>query len=136
MGKYGTTALIATKLFQDGKVSSPNEAWELATAEIFPNSKSSQKKGCPKGAYLGLCEEGVIVGVPRGNYCRSQKNKGYALQAVSLLMQSPNRSPSEESLWRLVMEGVEKVSNHQMDVVLSLWHGGLIRGALPYQCTS
>jgi len=126
MGKYGNAAIMATKLVRVGRVSSPNEAWELAVVEIFPNSKSSQEKGCPKGAYLGLCEDGFIVGIPKGNYCRSIKNKAYALKAVSLLKQSSSTAQNEETLWRQVMEGEAKVSNHQMDVVLSLWHEGLI----------
>ena len=132
MGKYGYSALLATKLFRDGKASSPNAAWEMAVATIFPDSKSSQEKGCPRDAYLGLCESGSVAGIPKGNYCRSAKNKGYALKALSLLIQNPTIPHSEETLWDQVMEGEHKTPNHQMDVVISLWKEGFIEAFEEY----
>ena len=32
----------------------------MAATEIFPMSVSLQKKGCPRGAFLGLCEDGLV----------------------------------------------------------------------------
>ena len=125
MGKYGTAAVMATKLYE-GLVSSPNDAWVKAVTKVFPSSESSQKKGCPRGAYLGLCENGFIRGVPKGDYCRSKKNKEYALKAVELLKQDKSLLSDEKRLWDIVMDGEEKKPNHQMDVVISLWNEGLI----------
>jgi len=127
MGKYGNAAVMATKLYHEGLAPSPNNAWEMAVAKIFLASKSSQEKGCPRGAYLGLCESGAVSGIPAGSYCRSEKNKGYALKALSLLKQDPTLSHNEKTLWHLVMEREDKTPNHQMDVVNSLWNAGLIR---------
>lgn len=42
---------------------------------IFGES-TSQRKGCPKGVYLGLCEEGLVKGIPKGKYTKSKKIKG------------------------------------------------------------
>ena len=42
--------------------------------EVFMDSKSSQEKGCPKSAFLGLCEEGFIKEISKGKYTSSVKN--------------------------------------------------------------
>jgi hypothetical protein len=128
MGKYGSAAVMAAKLYQEGSASSPNKAWELAVTNTFPSSKSSQAKGCPRGAFLGLCESGAVLGIPEGNYSRSQKNKTYALKALALIKAEPGLSLDEQVLWARVMEGEVKVPNHQMDVVSSLWNAGLVCG--------
>jgi hypothetical protein len=47
---------------------------------------SAQKKGCPRGAFLGLCEEGLVKGIPAGNYTTSKDNKAYAVRAAELLI--------------------------------------------------
>lgn len=127
MGKYGNAAVVATELFRKGVASSPNQAWEMAVAKIFPASQSSREKGCPRGAYLGLCESGAVSGIPAGSYCRSKQNKGYALKALLILKNNPALSSDEKTLWQFVMEGKYKTPNHQMDVVTSIWNAGLAR---------
>ncbi|WP_420042219.1 DUF6979 family protein [Anaeromyxobacter dehalogenans] len=135
MGKYGNAALRATELVSNRTCRAPSDAWSIAIKELFPSSPSSQKKACPKGAYLGLCEEGLILGVPRGSYTRSDDNKRYAVDAVQLLRREPDladasaRDSGATNLWLLVMRGKRKTPNHQMDVVLSLWNHGLIAGS-------
>lgn len=126
MGKYGNAAVKATRLYHDRQAATPNQAWELAVREIFPGHTASQQKGCPRNAYLGLCENGDVVGIEEGNYCRSERNKGYAIKALSLIKQDPTSTWEEQTLWDAVMEGAEIVHNHQMDVVLELWKAGLI----------
>ena len=128
MGKYGSAAVMAARLYQEGSTSSPNKAWELAVTNIFPSSRSSQEKVCPRAAFLGLCESGAVLGIPDGSYSRSQKNKTYALKALALIKEEPELSRDEQVLWARVMEGEVKVPNHQMDVVSSLWNAGLICG--------
>jgi hypothetical protein len=128
MGKYGAAAVMAANLYTKGSASSPKDAWNSAVTKTFPNSKSSQTKGCPRNSFLGLCESGAVSGIPAGEYCLSEKNKRYALKALRLLKQSPNLSNNEKVLWQLVMEGEQKVQNHQMDVVVSLWNARLING--------
>jgi hypothetical protein len=129
MARYGDAAVLATSIVQIAKVSSPEEAWKLAVAKVCPDSVSSQKKGCPKGAYLGLCEEGLVKGIPAGSYTKSVHNKKYALRAVSLLRSEPSLSGSVKNLWDRVqdIDGEGKAPNGQIDVVLALWQKGLLR---------
>ena len=125
MGKYDKTAVLATALIVDDKIN-PVEAWEQAAAQLFTNSPSSQAKGCPKSTFLGLCETGILLGVPSGSYTRSVDNKRYALEAIRLLRKDPSLVNNAEKLWKLIIGPETKVENSQMDVIITLWHEGLI----------
>ena len=127
MGKYGETAVEAVNLLNSGRAKSPRDAWDKAAAKIFSESLSisSQGKGCPRDAFLGLCEEGLVKGVAPGNYTSSEKNKEYAVKAVQILKNNPTSSYSQLALWKKVSGGGIS-HNGQMDVVLSLWKNGLI----------
>ena len=125
MGKYGRTAVLATSLITERKLH-PTEAWRTAAAQIFPDSPSSQKKGYPKTAFLGLCEDGLLLGVPSGSYTKSRDNKRYAIEAIKCLRQNPSLVDNEKSLWKLIIGSETKVENSQIDVVTSLWREGLI----------
>ena len=122
MNYYALTALVAQEYAAKGL--HPTLAWESAALKVF-GERSAKNKGCPKSAFLGLCENGLIKGIPSGKYTRSVKNKSYALAAVKILAkgQSDNISPSE--LWRRVV-GTDIVHNAQMDVVLELCKKELI----------
>ncbi len=126
MGKYGESAIHAVELVVSGKIDYPDEAWDISTSEKFGKGTSAQNKGCPKGAFLGLCEEGLIKGVPAGSYTKSKKNKAYALKAVQILKENPAVRFDKRELWSKVMAGEDKKHNEQMDVVTSLWINGLI----------
>jgi len=56
VSKYGQSALKVVELIRSNYINDPKEAWEKATREIFGEGSSSQQKGCPRGAFLGLCE--------------------------------------------------------------------------------
>ncbi|MFZ1041645.1 MAG: hypothetical protein WCA79_16835 [Anaerolineales bacterium] len=100
-------------------------AWDQATEKLL-ESKSSQQKGCPRDAFLALCEEGLVKGIPRVKYCNSVLNKKYAILALRHLHGDPNLSEQPERLWQIVMEGTKKQHNSQMHVVTALWNSGLI----------
>jgi len=123
MGKYGQVAKIATTLLISNQVNDPIKAWDIATAQVFPDSISSRSKGCPKNSFLGLCEDGFVVGVKKGSYTRSKKNKNYAIKAITLLHN--NHTLSEKELWQLVIDEPNKQHNYQMDVVKTLWDNKL-----------
>jgi hypothetical protein len=72
-----------------------------------------------------LCEEGLVKGIAKGNYTKSDKNKSYALKAVEILKSNKNNSFTPKELWDKLELG-DKQSNSQMDVVLALWENGLI----------
>jgi hypothetical protein len=101
------------------------ESFEKSAKEVFP-TKSSQEKSCPKATFLGLCEEGLVKGIPKGNYTKSVKNKEYALKAIAILKQNTQTTFLPKELWEKLELG-DKRSNSQMDVVSALCEHGLIR---------
>ncbi len=111
MGKYSEVAVKAAQYVNDGN--EPLVAWEKASCEVFKHGSSSQKKGCPKNAFLGL-------------YGGKGKNATYAQAALAYLKANPNQNITADELWAIIMAGVHKAHNHQMDVVLSLYKEGLI----------
>lgn len=129
MGKYGLAAVAATNLIAEGSVSDVCKAWERAVSQQFPGRVPAQRKGCPRAAYLGLCAEGFVRGIERGNYTRSVLNKRYAVDAVKLLRSDPSLAKNTQTLWRRVVNGASKVENSQIDVVIALWERGLISAA-------
>ena len=121
---YGVTAIDATL-----KGNTPLKSWQITIENNF-TSESSKIKPCPKNAFLGLCEDGLVKGINSGSYFISKKpnlNKKYAIAAVDILKENPNLSTNE--LWDSVREKLDlgsKEHNSQMDVVLALWEKDLI----------
>ena len=106
----------------------PGQAWVSATSNIFGAGSPGQKKNCPKGAFLGLCEDGYITGIPPGNYTSSTKNKAYAIDAVRILRVRPELESEPRKLWTQVdKDDPNKSHNSQMNVVVALWSAELIR---------
>ena len=124
--RYGEAALIAAR-GASSTGTNPVDHWEGAMEELYPTSPTARKKGSPHGAFLGLCEEGLVKGIPAGRYTASKDNKAYAVRAVALLIEG-KQSWSTSSLWRAVTDDPEKTHNSQMDVVLALWKNDLIDG--------
>jgi len=106
---------------------SPIAQWESAMEKLYPTSPTARKKSSPRGAFLGLCEEGLVQGIPAGAYKASRDDKAYAIRAVTLLTEGTEQR-STSALWRAVTNGAEKTHNSQMDVVLALWNNDLILG--------
>ena len=105
----------------------PAEAWVDAARKIFPTSSALQNKGCPKGAFLGLCNRGMIEGVPGSEYSRPTKNGEYAVAAVEVLRTNRFLASQPDLLWKKIV-GNSKTENGQMAVVVGLWKAGLISG--------
>jgi hypothetical protein len=124
--KFGDAAIAAVQMVTSGVERHAPDAWRAAVHCVFPDSDSSRTKGCPRGAFLGLCEEGFVKGVPGGSYTRSKLNKQYALDAVLLLRKRPALVSDPGTLWQQVVGGAEKVHNSQMDVVVTLWSQGFV----------
>lgn len=132
MSKYGIVAELAVTLCREEGLCPP-KAWAEAAGRIFQNSKSSQMKGCPKGAFLGLAGAGLILGIPAGDYGKSStgKNASYAIAAAELIrLDQGLAARGANVLWLLSLEKVcaemEKKPNSQMEVVLSLHSLGLL----------
>jgi hypothetical protein len=120
--RYGEAALTAAR---DSAGTSPAKRWQSAVEKVYPTSVTAQKKGCPRGAFLGLCEEGLVKGIPAGQYTTSKDNKAYVVRAAELLIEGKQKWSISE-LWRAVADDPEKAHNSQMDIVLALWKNGLI----------
>lgn len=126
--RYGEAALLAVRMELYGKALSPLERWQDAVRKLYPTTPIGQKKSGPRAAFLGLCEDGLVKGIPAGQYTAgnsaSNRNKAFAVGAVKLLEAGTHRTTSE--LWNEVADGEEHAS--QMDVVMALWKNGLIVG--------
>lgn len=97
--------------------------------QMSPGKLAAQQKPCPKGAYLGLCEEGLVSNVAPGHYTRSVRNKHYALRGAELLRTNPSKCDDIASLWHHATQGSGVGHNGQMDVVVALHEAGLLRSA-------
>lgn len=126
---YGIVAVNAATLTIKSKIS-PVDAWQKSVCKAYPDSKESQLKGCPKNTFLGLCSEGQVKNIPKGNYTKSELNRWYAKNAVAILKTNKSTIFTPLELWRatLLASGadIKKVHNSQMNVVLALWEEGMI----------
>lgn len=125
MTKYGEAAIKSVNAMISNKGNNPADVWYFITSDIFGEGTASQKKGCPRNTFLALCEEGMIKGIPKGNYTRSMKNKEYAIKAINVLKKNPDLVNDSKTLWYEVVDEL-KSHNGQMDVVIALWKNGYI----------
>lgn len=123
MSKFGDTAVCAAKLLARGKCKEPDEAWKQAVAKICASSDSMQKKCCPKIAFRGLCDAGLVKNVLKGcaKLSTNYNNANYAIKATKLLKKDPSWAVGTIiGLWREVAPQ-PKSHDQQMNVVLALW---------------
>jgi hypothetical protein len=126
MANYAQAVLNAMKLIEKGET--PQAAWEKATIKLFGEGTSGQKKGCPKNAFLGLCEEGKIKGVRKGTYLVNStlnKNKRYVLAALELLKKEQSIPEDQKAFWQRVPD-TPNSENGQLDVLFTLAKKGFI----------
>ncbi len=125
--KYGEAALIAARLDVPTRVTAA-ERWDTAVRQLYPDKPYMQKKGAPKGVFLGLCDAGLVLGIAKGaapaHTAVPNRNAAYAIKAVELLRAETHRTVA--ALWAEVTSGEELAHAAQMDVVLALWKNGLI----------
>lgn len=123
MCQYGEAAAKAARLAA-GNGKFPQDAWEQAISESNL-SKKSQDKGCPRNAFLGLCEEGMIKGIKPGDYSAGEKSKDFATEAVRILRKDDSYVDNMTKLWKKVMkafdEDEDKSQASRMGVVTALW---------------
>jgi hypothetical protein len=116
----------AVKIYINGKATSIVDAWEIAARETL-STEATQKKPCPRTTFLGVCESGIVVGVPAGEYnTKLTANKQYGLKAVALLRHNPELADDQALLWRKI-GNASLTPNSQMDVIAALWKSGLIK---------
>ena len=115
MNKYAQAAVRAANYVKNGL--DAEKAWEKASCEFYEKNSPSQKKSCPRLAFLGLFS--------KNQRTRNYTGAVYAQNALSILKSNPNREYSKKELWALVT-GEPKAHNAQMDVVLALWNNRLV----------
>jgi hypothetical protein len=123
--RYGEAAILAVRQGIYG--TSAAARWESALEKLYPTSPAARKKSAPRGAFLGLCEAGLVQGIPAGEYTRAKDDKAYAVRAAALLLEGTQRW-SRSALWQAVTEGAAAEHDGQMDIVLALWNNNLIVG--------
>ena len=105
----------------------PRVAWELAIS-AQTKSEYSRRKNCPRDAYLGLCEAGLVSGISPGRYGpRDNINGRHAIDACQILRSEPDILNDKKALWEKIGEPRAKNENGQLDVVVTLWRNRLIR---------
>jgi hypothetical protein len=122
--RYGEAAIMAARQAASGG-NTPEAQWESAMEKLYPTSPTARRTGGPRGAFLGLCEEGLVKGIPAGHYSATRDNKNYAVRAVALLTEA-KQGLSVSTLWQGVTDDPEKPHGGQMDIVMALWKNDLI----------
>jgi hypothetical protein len=123
---YTRVALEALQLAAAG--THPIKAWLDRAAEVFVDRPAAEVKSCPKSAFLGLAQAGLINGVSPGPYTRSVDNRRYAEAAVQLLFDNAAWAVDPQKLWNAVAEqDGKKRHNGQMHVVIALWRARALR---------
>ncbi|CRY31655.1 DUF6979 family protein [Yersinia enterocolitica] len=131
MGIYGDTAIEVVKHYIRGQ--DLEESW-LRQITFFTTSEVSREKGCPRSAFLGLCEDGWVKGIKRGNYILRRRkypnNKDYAVEGAKIVLANPSKEYLASQLWaevkRALLGGAEN-HNQQMTVVIALMNNDLLQ---------
>ena len=125
---FGTVANRAVELLKAGICEDPSAAWKYAACEIV-SRPLMQKKSCPRAVFVGLCNEGLVIGVKDAPYKKKTHNLLYALEGIQVLKHRPELISSSSRLWKAVIAniGVKTVHNQQMHVLIGLIQCGNIK---------
>ncbi|WP_049853951.1 DUF6979 family protein [Dickeya fangzhongdai] len=125
---YGEAAVAVAKNHIDGQ--NPRESWEREIA-LLTDLKSVKEKGCPRTAFLGLCEAGYISGISPNKYLtRGEKNKNYAIAGAEIVLAHVEKIYQPEDLWLMIKKSIParpNKYNQQMHVVLALKTAGFLQ---------
>ncbi len=121
--KYGEVA-VATVLARQSNRSDIRDEWCKQAVYVFEGRSASQKKGCPRSAFLALCEAGFIKGINKGDYGapKESKNGCYAKAAAGALL--VDSSLSKKELWEIGRASVDNPAtdeNSQIEIVIALY---------------
>ena len=122
---FGNLAVLYAKKIEEEKIEPTIEGWKHLAKELG-FTKSKIDKGCPRNAFLGLCSQGLIKGIPKGNYTTSKKNSKYAKEAVRILREDNSLCDNPNVLWTKI-PGAPKTHNGQMNVVCALWKAEILK---------
>jgi hypothetical protein len=120
--RYGEAALLAAKMETFGKSLTARDRWDAAMLQVYPTAEAARKKNAPRGAFIGLCEAGLVRNVKAGHGAEANRNGDRAVEAVRMLRAGEAKTVTQ--LWAAV--GDQEEHQSQMDVVLALWKNGLL----------
>ena len=120
--RYGEAALLAARQTDPAD---PAARWQAAMRQLYATSPVAQRKSGPRGAFLGLCEQGLVKGIPAGKYSATPEHKVYAVAAARMLLEA-KQSWSITSLWKAATGRADMPHTGQLDVVMALWKNGLL----------
>lgn len=121
MSKYAEAALMVVTDCAGRNNPDIRSAWSNAI-----NLLNAYDEGCPKAAFIGLCSEGMVKGIPANCYGlkRGTKNKRYAVDAAKLLLSGHDMDI--KSIWEKVTD--KKIAHHgQINIVISLYKAELLQ---------
>lgn len=128
MNKYAKVAIEVAEELQSMK---KEEQKKIDLGDLWKEKckenefkEASIKKGCPRLAFIGLCENNLIKGIEIKNSDKESLNKNYAVEAVKVLKNDKKNYTSKE-LWEEI-GNKDKKHNSQMNIVLALWKKGMI----------
>lgn len=128
---FEKAAIKAVELLNNQNIT-PEDAWFNAISQ-FTNSYETQKKQCPKHAFVDLYYHNklkLIHDIPNHSNYPSQNGK-YALMAVELIKNQPQLASNKRQLWHETLSALNcytgTAHNGQMDIVIALFNAGLLR---------
>lgn len=124
MVKFSQVAIKSIELITKEHIE-PRQAWQISVEEIFKESPSAISKNCPKSAFLVLCQEGLINGVPKGNYTDAIETKDYILSGLELIKNDSTLANNPSKLWDKVVNE-NKAHNQRMHILCDIYKKGYI----------
>ena len=127
MTQYTKVAIKVIENIKENPTLRPDEEWERII-KLDIKSVTSQNEPCPKGTFLGFCENGNVMGIQKGNYTDSINNKKYAIEGLRLYKINPQLSIT--NLWIDTLSSLNEVCkrpNGQMSIVVDLYNKGYIK---------
>lgn len=128
MNKYAKVAIEVAEELQSMK---KEEQKKIDLGDLWKEKckenefkEASIKKGCPRLAFIGLCENNLIKGIEIKNSDKESLNKNYAVEAVKVL-KNDKKNYTFKELWEEI-GNKDKKHNSQMNIVLALWEKGMI----------
>lgn len=121
MTKYTEAALIVVRQCNGMTAPDVKSAWTRTIREL-----NAYDEDCPRNTFIGLCEEGMVRGIPSGCYGlrRDNKNKGYAVAAANLVLSG--HELDHKTLWQKVTTGTLQ-PHDQVNIVIALYNAGVLR---------
>lgn len=132
MGIFGKTAIDAVEFMKNNITCTSKDAWQKFIV-LNTSSEESQKKGCSRLAFMGLCEEGYILGIPASSTKTISKNSKYATQAAKYLIDYKPQKITIKELWQKIEEPKPLNENGQMQIVIALWQKDLLVKSISIQ---